>query len=559
MNTMNILFTIMIVSLIYLVILMVNYFSKKKIESIEVRLYGEIIVTTFISVLFEILSVIFVSKHEQYPFIAYAVNKIFIVTILTYVYLLSLYAWSVFYKDDNRKVLVRNILKKGYAIVYFLFTIGILLLPVEFYYDGSKVYSYGTSTVFCYIGVSILIASWFICLFLNIKTALKKKLLPLFIFAFMSGIILFLRRFAPELTLVSSTEALIVFLMYFTIENPDVKMIQQLEIARDQADKANHAKTDFLSSMSHEIRTPLNAIVGFSDCIMDAENLGEAKENAKDIVNASQTLLEIVNGILDISKIEAGKIEIVSSKYNAPETFEELAKLITPRMNEKGLDFSYTIAPDLPMTLLPDILPPFTEHTPPGSILIPAPPVIHTLPVILPPFTTQVPPDLTRTAPPPSESLELFLLFFKTAPPPIVSCPASTWTRHPYSFPFSTAASPLPFIVMFLRVRDPLATRKRFPPNALSLAMALFISPGPVSTLLPQTFRVFLIVMLSISSITLFSFFLSSSFKESRSYTLTCAAIDGGDCAMNATKTRSDKHTYTIFLLIMIPPLLVSV
>ena len=93
-------------------------------------------------------------------------------------------------------------------------------------------------------------------------------------------------------------------------------MIQELQVAREQADKANRAKTDFLSSMSHEIRTPLNAIVGFSDCIMDAESLGEAKENAKDIVNASQTLLEIVNGILDISKIEANKIEIVDGEYN---------------------------------------------------------------------------------------------------------------------------------------------------------------------------------------------------------------------------------------------------
>ena len=118
MNTMNILFTIMIVSLIYLTVLMVNYFSKKKVESVEVKLYGEIIVNTFISVVFEILSVIFVSKHEQYPFIAYAINKVFIITILTYVYLLSLYAWSVFYKEDTNKVVVRNVLRKGYALIY---------------------------------------------------------------------------------------------------------------------------------------------------------------------------------------------------------------------------------------------------------------------------------------------------------------------------------------------------------------------------------------------------------------------------------------------------------
>ena len=149
-------------------------------------------------------------------------------------------------------------------------------------------------------------------------------------------------------------ETFLIFLMFNTIENPDVKMIEQLNSAKDQAIKANSAKTEFLSSMSHEIRTPLNAIVGFSDEIINADSLDEAKENAQDVVNASNTLLELVNSILDISKIEAGKLEIINSPYDARKTFEELAKLITPKMKEKGLEFNYNIAPDLPQTLYGD-------------------------------------------------------------------------------------------------------------------------------------------------------------------------------------------------------------
>ncbi|MBQ2910563.1 MAG: response regulator [Bacilli bacterium] len=188
----------------------------------------------------------------------------------------------------------------------------------------------------------------------NHKRIFTKKYIPVFAFFTIGTLSVVVQFVIPELLMLTYAETFICAIMYFTIENPDVKMIHQLDLAREHADKANRAKTDFLSSMSHEIRTPLNAIVGFSDYIMSSNSLEEAKENAQDIVNASKTLLEIVNGILDISKIEAGKLEIVNSKYNARQTFEGLAKLITPKMQEKGLDFSYYIAPDLPETLFGD-------------------------------------------------------------------------------------------------------------------------------------------------------------------------------------------------------------
>ena len=136
----------------------------------------------------------------------------------------------------------------------------------------------------------------------------NKKYIPVYIFIVLGTVATLIQYYRPEILMVTYVETLISVIMYFTIENPDVKMIQQLEVAREQADKANRAKTEFLSSMSHEIRTPLNAIVGFSGEILEAKDLNEAQENANDIVNASEKLLEIVNGILYISKIEAGKI-----------------------------------------------------------------------------------------------------------------------------------------------------------------------------------------------------------------------------------------------------------
>jgi CheY-like chemotaxis protein/nitrogen-specific signal transduction histidine kinase len=142
--------------------------------------------------------------------------------------------------------------------------------------------------------------------------------------------------------------------MYFTIENPDVKMLNKIELAKIQAEKANAAKTDFLSSMSHEIRTPLNAIVGFSEAIEDSDTIDEAKENAQDIIKASNNLLEIVNGILDISKIEANKMEIFNTEYNLKEEIKNLIKLIKPRIGEKPITLNTYVAPDIPGVLYGD-------------------------------------------------------------------------------------------------------------------------------------------------------------------------------------------------------------
>ena len=340
-------------SLFFSIMLIIVFFSKKRLQSVENKIYSWLIITNFFGLIIQISCGVFTPMTSG-SISSMFFTKMYFIYLLTWLFLFVFYTFFVSKKDNNNNIFYSNVVLSLLVLIYSICFIILVISPIDFYNSNGIIYTYGLSVDSMFFISSICMIYIFLMLVMNIKNVIKKKYLPIFLFLIIAIIVSIIQAIHPKLLLMTAMETFITFLMYFTIENPDMKMIQELQVAREQADKANRAKTDFLSSMSHEIRTPLNAIVGFSDCIMDAESLGEAKENAKDIVNASQTLLEIVNGILDISKIEAGKIEIINSTYNARETFEELAKLITPKMNEKSLDFTYYIAPDIPDNLYGD-------------------------------------------------------------------------------------------------------------------------------------------------------------------------------------------------------------
>lgn len=333
----------------------IGFGTNSYISGNENKVYLMMVITTFFGVILDCVSyLVILLNFDINNFWYLFLTRMIFCYYDVWCFLFVLYVFAVSGRKRNSSNNYKFYKKICMIIWIVLIFIINYFFPFEIVSNGLSVYPSGFPPLFCYgyAFVSIIFTSVYVLKDDVLRKS--KEFVPLWLLILFSFVMIVIQSLIPGLILMTAIEAFITFIMYFTIENPDVKMIQELQVAREQADKANRAKTDFLSSMSHEIRTPLNAIVGFSDCIIDAESLGEAKENAKDIVNASQTLLEIVNGILDISKIEAGKIEIVNSTYNARETFEELAKLITPKMNEKSLDFTYYIAPDIPDNLYGD-------------------------------------------------------------------------------------------------------------------------------------------------------------------------------------------------------------
>ena len=301
-------------TLLFVGLLFAIFKSKKRIDSEENRLFQILTIEQIVMVIVEII--LQFSIRFDWPFS--------LVVILSRLYLIALHVWFcifsiyTYYIARTKRIKDENKKKKYYSLVKncvnFLVLLGVILytfLPIEIMNEKNKIYSYGPAVDLLKVALGTGFIFIIALLIVNRKSLKEKEFAPIYSTAVLLVLNVILQTVNPSILVASFTFCFTLYIMFFTIENPDLRMISELELAKEHADKANNAKTDFLSSMSHEIRTPLNAIIGFSDCIKESNTLEEAKENAKDIEIAGQTLLEIVNGILDISKIESGKIEIV--------------------------------------------------------------------------------------------------------------------------------------------------------------------------------------------------------------------------------------------------------
>ena len=337
-----------------IVLLMILFFSKSRIDSKETKLYGFMLISSFFDIILVLAELIitYYFLDDVNMYLVKGLNKIDFIHYIMWPTLLSLYTIYVTYLDEEKY----NKAKKIFLTLDIIAILIEFMLPINIISTKEVMGVTGIGPTFVFLISSFYVIVNIIILIKNYKKIKNKKNLPFLFFLIFIIIAMLLRVYNPTLIVIPAIIVYINMIMYFTIENPDVKLIEEINIAKESAIKASNAKTEFLSNMSHEIRTPLNAIVGFSEALQSDERIPvEAKEDIKDIVMASDSLLEIVNGILDISKIEADKLEIINTTYSPKKVFDELVVLTRGRLGfEKQIEFKTSFSSDIPATLYGD-------------------------------------------------------------------------------------------------------------------------------------------------------------------------------------------------------------
>lgn len=340
-------------SLAFVLIIAIVYFRKKKVNTIEIKLFTNILLLTIACLIFEIMSAF--AFMNSIVWLKIFLKKLFLISMVLLVVNYLKYTIILIKGIDYKFSKIENII-----FYSFQFIVSLVILFSSLYLnigsDGIVINSYGLAQSIASGTCMALIVLIVILLVMNVKKISSKRAVPLLFLVILMFCAGYVQILFPSILLINFCLSIVVVIMSMTIENPDVKVIEQLNIARDTAEKANEAKTDFLSNMSHEIRTPLNAIVGFSNLLLEDETVPDsAKDEVRDIVMASDNLLEIVNGILDISKIEANKLEIVNTEYVFSKMCDELVALSIGRLGDKPIEFKTSFDPSIPKVLYGDV------------------------------------------------------------------------------------------------------------------------------------------------------------------------------------------------------------
>ena len=351
---MQIRITLLIVSFIYTMLTSIVYFSKNRINNSENAVYEKLLSITPIGLLLEIGCNV-TAIYKMNDLVSSIISRLYLIFILVWLTTFTLYILTITkYKGDKLTEYKNSKIRKNIIIGSISSTLLLIFLPIDFVLEKNSAYLGGMGIVFLLAITFLLIILDFILFIKYFKNMTFREKVPMLLLLLLIGGLLLVNNIAPEIQIISSSFALITVIMYFTIENPDKKLLEEIHMSKKIVDAANEDKSMLIYNMMNEVKSIASDINKSSEVILNSNNLEENRFFAREIISSNNKLYSMANNIYNIDVIDDINVKTVKNKYNIKLLLKEVISKNKELFEDKDISFRFNIDSNLPNILYGD-------------------------------------------------------------------------------------------------------------------------------------------------------------------------------------------------------------
>ena len=346
--------TLLVISFLYVTLTNIVYFSKSRINNSENAVYEKLLSITPIGLLLEIGCNI-TAIYKMNELVSSIISRLYLIFILIWLTTFTLYILTITkYKGDKLTEYKNSKIRKSIIIGSIFSILLLIFLPIDFVLEKNSAYLGGMGIVFLLAITFLLIILDFILFIKYFKNMTFREKVPMLLLLLLIGGLLLVNNIAPEIQIISSSFALITVIMYFTIENPDKKLLEEIHMSKKIADAANEDKSMLIYNMMNEVKSIASDINKSSEVILNSNNLEENRFFAREIISSNNKLYSMANNIYNIDVIDDINVKTVKNKYNIKLLLKEVISKNKELFKDKDISFRFNIDSNLPNTLYGD-------------------------------------------------------------------------------------------------------------------------------------------------------------------------------------------------------------
>ena len=340
-----------IAGVIFSILLFVLYNFKSNLKLLENKIYYGIIVTTIISGLIEIYSFILVRTSIFVNSVLYLFSlKSLFLCFLVWIYLFTIYTVIVTINLKNKDYSRYRLAIIISTIVFIIVSLTTMILPIDIIETDGLLLPTGVGVDIIYVLSLILFIIMISVIISNRRNLKNKKYYPMYFLLVILGIMIIVQKIFPSLLLINFSLSILIYIMYFTIENPDIKLIKDLSYTRRMLEKQNEMVSGTVNNLAISLKNPLMEITNFSSKKINKKDEVSSLEEIKKFQKLSLNLVDQINKIMDLTRIENRQLKIKNKLYQTDNLINSIKDII----NFRNVDVNYNIDNNIPKVLYGD-------------------------------------------------------------------------------------------------------------------------------------------------------------------------------------------------------------